>query len=170
MGLLASPFHGKPNLTSTNWPPPGGPFLSLPLSCQGLNFTSMGHSGPRWIPLVGFGWFMVGLHSDLCNFYFYYLFFSHTIPSSWIHRVVYRYIMVTEYYPCLASTIWPVNLVLSTIESIASTSINLPHDRSESSAVPPYIRPVVKSLVANLPTIWRVLYSNQILYNKFFHR
>lgn len=64
LGLLVSPFHGKLNLTSMNWPP-AGPFLPLPLSCQGLNFTSMGHSGPRWIPLVGFGWFMVGLHSRL---------------------------------------------------------------------------------------------------------
>lgn len=130
-------------------------------------WATLDPDGSRWLVLVGL-W--LDCIVDLCNFYFYYLFFTHTIPSSWIHRVVYRYIMVTEYYPCLASTIWPVNLVLSTIESIASTSINLPHDRSESSAVPPYIRPVVKSLVANLPTIWRVLYSNQILYNKFFHR
>lgn len=112
LGLLASPFHGKLNLTSMNWPP-AGPFLPLPLSCQGLNFTSMGHSGPRWISLVGL-W--LDCIVDLCNFFYFSLFFfSHTIPSSWIHRLVYRYILVTEYYPCWASTIWPVNLVLSTM-------------------------------------------------------
>lgn len=69
---------------------------------------------------------------------------------------------------CWDSTIWPVILVLDNESIASSTSINLPHHRSESIAVPPpfNIWPVVKSLVANPSTIWQMLYSKQILHGK----
>lgn len=68
LGLLVSPFHGKLNLTSMNWPP-AGPFLPLPLSCQGLTlpaWATLDPDGSRWLVFVGL-W--LDCIADLCNFY-----------------------------------------------------------------------------------------------------